>query len=362
MFKTAEQVDNAMKIQAEIGEADVVFFDVRKPPFKIYGLYKPESEKDFKRLPDNVAQKVNEGVCALYLNTAGGRVRFATDSPYIAIHAEMPSMGKMPHFALTGSCGFDMYVNEESGDSHFAGVFRPPFDCKGGFESKLTFNGKKLRYITINFPTYSNVKNLYIGLSESAVISEGLKYKLEKPTVYFGSSITQGGCSSRPGNTYPSIVSERMNIDHVNLGFSGSGKGEQLIADYISNLEMSAFVMDYDHNSPSAKHLSQTHYNLYKTVRTAQQNLPIIIMSKSDFAKEYEESVLRRNVVFETYKKAILSGDKNVYFIDGESVFRGVYENICTVDGIHPNDMGFALMADAVESTLKKAFRKSLQG
>lgn len=360
MLKTAEQVDNAMKINADTKENDVVFLDVRKPPFQIYGLYSPESEADFKRMPDEIALNVNEGVAALYLNTAGGRIRFSTDSPYIAIHAEMPTMGKMSHFSLTGSCGFDMYIDEENGDTNFKGVFKPPFHNTNGFESKISFENQSLRYITINFPTYSNVKNLYIGVSKNSFVGEGLKYKAQNPIVYYGSSITQGGCASRPGNTYQSIITQRTNIDHINLGFSGSGRGEQLIADYISNLEMSAFVMDYDHNSPSIQHLSETHFRLYNTVRKKKNDIPIIILSKSDFSANYQESVLRRNVIFETYQKAISQGDNNVYFIDGESVFRGPYENICTVDGAHPTDMGFALMADAIEATLKKAFRKML--
>ena len=297
----------------------------------------------------------NEGVAALYLNTAGGRVRFSTNSPYVAIHAEMPAMGKMAHFSLTGSCGFDLYIDEKNGESHYAGIFKPPFHAVGGFESKVTFGTKKTRYFTINFPTYSNVKNLYIGISKTSALGKGRPYKTEAPVVYYGSSITQGGCCSRPGNTYESIVSQRLNVNHINLGFSGSGRGEEIMAKYISTLDMSAFVMDYDHNSPSCEHLVETHYRLYKTVRDAHKNVPIIIMSKSDFILGYAENVKRRNVIFDTYKRAISDGDKNVYFIDGESVFRGPYENICTVDGAHPNDMGFALMADAVESTLRKA-------
>jgi hypothetical protein len=81
-------------------------------------------------------------------------------------------------------------------------------------------------------------------------------------------------------------------------------------------------------------------------------------MSRSDFEYRYLESVLRRNIIFETYQKALSEGNKNVYYIDGEAVFAGPYKNACTVDTIHPNDLGFALMADAIESMLKKAFSK----
>jgi hypothetical protein len=356
MLKTAQNVDRAMKTFSDVGDNDTVFFNVRENPFQIYGLYNPETEPDFKRMPDNVALNVNEGVAALYLNTAGGRVRFSTDSPYVTIKANMPTMAKMSHFSLTGSCGFDLYVDTACGNTQFGGVFKPPFNSTNGFQSKIELGAKKSRYITINFPTYSNVKDLYIGIKKDSLLGEGLRYRIEKPVVYYGSSITQGGCASRPGNTYESIVSQRMNIDHVNLGFSGSGKGEKIMAGYIAKLDMSAFVMDYDHNSPSVEHLTETHYDFYKTIRNTNPTLPIIIMSKSDFSAGYPTNVSRRSVIFDTYRKAVSEGDKKVYFIDGESVFRGPYENVCTVDGTHPNDMGFALMADAVEYTLKKAF------
>ena len=355
--KAADEIDRAMRSDGS-SENGVVFHDVRKPPFRIYGLYNPESEQDFKRLPDDVAKNTNSGVASLYLNTAGGRVRFCTNSKTICIKAEMPIMGKMSHFALSGSCGFDLYIDEKNGDTHFSRVFKPPFHAEGGFEASATFETKKKRYFTLNFPTYSNIRNLYIGLDEGAFLGDGKKYLPVAPIVYYGSSITQGGCASRPGNTYESIVSQRMNIDHINLGFSGSGRGEDAISDYIASLEMSAFVMDYDHNSPSPEHLAETHHKMYLKVRMANKNIPIIMMSKSDFNSGYCMNIKRRNVIYSSYMQAINEGDRNVFFIDGESVFRGPYENICTVDGNHPNDMGFALMADAVEATLKKAFRQ----
>ncbi len=357
--KAADEIDKAMRSDA-ISQNGVVFHDVRKPPFRIYGLYNPEAEKDFKRLPDDVARKTNSGVASLYLNTAGGRVRFCTNSATVSIKAEMPIMGKMSHFALSGSCGFDLYIDEKNGDTHFSRGFKPPFHSECGFEASATFDTKKKRYFTLNFPTYSNIRNLYIGLDEGAFLGEGKKYLPVAPIVYYGSSITQGGCASRPGNTYESIVSQRMNIDHINLGFSGSGRGEDAISDYIASLKMSAFVMDYDHNSPSPEHLEETHHKMYSKIRKANRNIPIIMMSKSDFNCGYFMNAKRRNVIYSSYMQALNDGDRNVYFIDGESVFRGPYENICTVDGNHPNDMGFALMADAVEATLKKAFRQEL--
>lgn len=162
-------------------------------------------------MPESVAKNVTRGVDALHTNTAGGRVRFKTDSQYIAIHAEMDGLGKMPHFALTGAIGFDLYVNNK-----YEKTFVPPFDIKDGFESIVEFSNKELREITINFPLYSNVNDLYIGLQNDAIVKEASPYKNTKPIVYYGSSITQGGCASRPGMAYQSILSRRFNHDFVN--------------------------------------------------------------------------------------------------------------------------------------------------
>ena len=86
------KIDKNFRIETSIGERDVVFYDVRREPFAVYGLYDYQNQPDFKRCPDEVACATSEGVFYLYRNTAGGRVRFATDSRYIAIKAEMPSI------------------------------------------------------------------------------------------------------------------------------------------------------------------------------------------------------------------------------------------------------------------------------
>jgi hypothetical protein len=118
--------------------------------------------------------------------------------------------------------------------------------------------------------------------------------------------------------------------------------------------------MDYDHNAPSVEHLQNTHKNLYDTVRKAQPDLPIIIVSKPDFDSNPKANAERRDVIFATYTAAVNAGDKKVWFVDGESLF-GQYtvlndRRACTVDGCHPTDLGFTLMADAIERVMTRAF------
>lgn len=353
-MKKISEIDSNFKVDTKLDIADIKFYDIENEPFEIYGVKKRDGI--FSRMPYSVAEKVNDGVKALYANSAGGRVRFTTDSSYVAINVIYRNVGKMPHFAFTGSIGFDMYVKDENGKEVYERSFVPPVDIEDKFESVVQFGESKSREITINFPTYSTVEKVCIGIADGSSLGEARKYKINKPIVYYGSSITQGGCSSRPGNSYESIVSRRLDADYINLGFSGNAKGETVMADYIKELDMSVFVLDYDHNAPSLEHLEQTHEKFFKIIREAKPNLPIVMLSAPIF---YPDSnwKKRRDVIETTYNNAVASGDKNVYFIDGKTLMK-LAQNDGTVDNCHPNDLGFYSMAQAVGDMIEKIIGK----
>lgn len=340
-------IDSNFKVQTNLKVADIKFYDVQKAPFSVYGVF--HENGNFRRIPQKVAKSVSDGVYNLHTHTAGGRVRFKTDSSYVAINTSMTSTGKMPHFAFTGSVGFDMYA-----DNKYAGTFVVPFDIKDGYESIIYFPNKQMREITINFPLYSSVSALYVGVSESSEVCSAEPYKIENPIVYYGSSITQGGCASRPGMAYQSIISRRISADFINLGFSGNAKAEDEIADYISRLNMSCFVYDYDHNAPSIEHLQNTHLKMFRKIRENNPDLPIVIMSRPKFTLSDDETK-RYNIIKTTYDNAVADGDKNVYFIGGPELM-ALAENDGTVDNCHPNDFGFASMAKALGDLLVKIF------
>lgn len=353
------KLDKNLAVNTNIDEPDAVFYDVRQAPFEVYGLYDYKNGDHFLRMPEDVSYAISTPVHNLSNATAGGRVRFCTDSEYIAIDAKMGSVYRGSHFPLTGGAGFDLYIDDpEFGLSRYCHTFVPPISVSDGYTSKVKLGSKKLRYFTINFPTYSRVNALHIGIQDGATLGNGMKYRDIPPIVYYGSSITQGGCCSRPGNTYQAVVARKFNIDFINLGFSGNAKGEPAMAEYIAKLPMSVFVMDYDHNAPNAEYLKNTHYEFFRIIREANPKLPIIIMSKCDFDSDPKSIDERRAVITDTYRQAQQCGDTNVYFIDGREVYRGPYEDMCTVDKCHPNDLGFALMADAVEAQLKRVFNK----
>ena len=230
--------------------------------------------------------------------------------------------------------------------------FKRTVENQYGYEAVVYPQGSGMREYTVNFPTYSGVNDLYIGLDEKAAVEAPMPYTMEKPVVFYGSSITQGGCSSRPGTTYQGFVSRRFDFDYINLGFSGSARGEQTMADYIAGLPMSVFVLDYDHNAPTVEHLANTHENFYQTVRKAHPDIPIILMSRPVFTAN-EDTLARLQVIRTTYENAVKAGDTKIWLLTGAQLM-ALCGDDGLVDGAHPTDFGFASMAKALGDLLEQ--------
>ena len=359
-MKTIAEIDKNLKVETSIEREGLVFYDIDQKPFKIYGVFKENGL--YRRMPEDVAKSVSDGVYSLHTHAAGGRVRFITDSPYVAIKVEIGTW-KMSHFALTGSAGFDMFA-EFHGKQRYAGTFVPPFDLKREYEAVKDFDlesaedNKAEKIITINMPLYSTVKNLYIGLKEGSVLKAAPDYVNEKPVVYYGSSITQGGCASKPGSCYQSILSRRFNLDYVNLGFSGSAKAEDAMINYIKGLDMSIFVYDYDHNAPDIEHLRATHSKMFRAIREAHPELPILILPRPRYYLT-ETDQQRFEIIHNTYLEAKAAGDENVYFLSGKELMALVEDN-GSVDGTHPTDSGFFSMAKAIGGVFEEILKKGI--
>ena len=342
-MRDISEVDKNFKLQTSIDKSDIRFVNALSEPIGLHGVFYENGA--FRRMPEDVAKSVSEGVYWLHTNCAGGRVRFKTDSPYVAVVCKMGAVGRMPHFALTGSAGFDLYEMRKEGERYVAS-FIPNFVGENGYERVVELGSKKMRELTINLPLYSDVKELYIGISEDASLEHARNYAIEKPVVFYGSSITQGGCASRPGNSYQAVLSRRFDFDYINLGFSGNARAEDEMIEYIKGLDMSLFVYDYDHNAPTVEHLERTHEKMFLAIREAYPTLPIIMMNRPKFWLTEEEEK-RHKIIVSTYNNAIARDDKNVYFISGRELmaFAG---NDGTVDNCHPNDLGFFSMAKAL--------------
>lgn len=349
-MKSLAEIDSNFKVETKITKPDLVFVDPRNEPIEIDGVFYENGS--FRRMPEAVAKSVSEGVYTLHTASSGGRIRFKTDSQYVVINTKMSLVYGASHFAYTGISGCDVYIRDEDGTQTYFNTFIPHFDPNKGYEASVTFPSREMRELVINMPQYGSLQEIYIGLSNTAVLEAPTPYKHEKPIVYYGSSITQGGCASRPGNSYQNMISRRLDTDYINLGFSGNAKAEDEIADYVSKLDMSVFVYDYDYNAPSSEHLAETHERMFKKVRAAHPHLPVIIASRPKFTFWTEEEIKRVEIIKRTYENALARGDKNVYFLSGKELM--LYAgNDGLVDNCHPNDLGFYSMAKVIGDLLE---------
>ena len=348
-MKSIKDVDKNFEATNFPENVEFEWYNVEQEPFKIYGVFR-EGDR-FCRIPKKLAQEANEGVLALYAQGAGGRVRFSTDSQYIAVSATLETIAKISNFTLIGAAGFDIYEKLPEREKYLR-TFVPPYDVMEGFKNFVNLNDKRSRNLTLNFPLYSDVKTLYVGVEKGAKLEAAPDYTLQKPIVYYGSSITQGGCASKPGSSYQNLITQQLDCDYINLGFSGSALGEECMAKYIADMDMSMFVLDYDHNAPTVEHLAKTHEPFFKIIREKNPNLPILIMSRPVYDLSCDERK-RFEIVRKTYSNAYNSGDRNVYLLSGPDLMADIKEN-GLVDGCHPADSGFVSMANAIMPIIKR--------
>lgn len=250
-------------------------------PFKIHGVYAPHLPERFWRLPEELLSKVSEGIVKRAKSPLGGRVRFRTDSGKVTIRTILKNNEVDWAIPLTGSAGADVYIGSRM-NSRFAGTAVPR--SYEELEGVLTFEKeRKLEDITIYLPRNVELVDVIIEVEEDAAVEAPRPYTIERPMVFYGSSITEGGCATRTANGYPALLSRWLDADYLNLGFSASAKGEPEMAEYIAGLEMSVLIMDYDHNAPTAEHLEATHERFFQEIRRRQPELPILLLSRPDF-------------------------------------------------------------------------------
>lgn len=352
----AYEYDKGFVPETKIEEPDLVWLNVRDIPFTIHGVFYDENLGRFIRMDQSVVDKVGTDVKWLNHQTAGGRIKFRTDSKFFAFHAVMYN-DDGTHYTKSMDSSLDLHFRNDKLPMTYCYTFTPPLELKGrSFESGITLEGEMCDYV-FHLPLFANVFELYIGVKKDAELLPPTPYKYETPVVYYGSSITQGGCASRPGNTHQSIISKHLDTDYVTLGFAGNAKGEIEIAEYIAGLDMSVFVLDYDHNAPDAEHLKRTHLPFFRKVRESNPDLPIVILSAPNTMPWYDWCDARRDVIRETYETAVAEGDKNVYFIDGSTLFGDVDRDLCTLDTCHPNDLGMYRFAMTLEPVIEKLLK-----
>lgn len=344
---SVKKYDVNFETRKEKFEKDLQEFVIPHGNFSLYGVQYDYENGCFCRMPNAVAKTVSEGVEYFSKNTAGGRVRFSTDSSALQIKATYRILELMQHMPITGSGSFTLFEETENGEKYIHN-FSPLPKEQTCFCDNVKLQGGKMRKYILYFPLYNDVKTLTVGLEKGAKIGKGKSYRNVAPILYYGSSITQGGCASRPDTCYQALISKWNNVDYINMGFSGNAKAEIEMVEYLAELDCSVFVCDYDNNAPTVEYLEKTHFRLYEKYREKRPDTPILFITRPNVGIDTDE---RYRIIYKTYRKAKRAGDENVYFLSGKSFFGNNGWNY-TVDCAHPNDYGFLLMAKGIYKKL----------
>ena len=336
-------------------------FSYKDKPIKVYGIPFFEKHKKFQRLPDDLLEILQNKLPyfpRVGRRCPGARLCFRTNSQNFKIEIEMETLTKDIGMSLFACQSAHVLIGDRK-TARFLGLVAPTGYDNLVFEKSFS-KSSEMEDITVFLPTADVIKNVEISIDDNAKIEAPTPYKYSTPVVFYGSSITEGASCQRPTNTYSAALSNRLDFDYYNIGFSGGAKGTVEVADFINSLDKSVFVLDYDHNAPSVEHLEATHEAFFKRIREKNPDLPIIMMTSPDFDYAPDKAA-RRDVVRRTYENAKNNGDNNVYFVDGETFFGDKDRHACTSDTCHPNDLGAYRMTEVIEPIMKMALESTKQ-
>ncbi len=336
-----EKID--MKLGDKQPESDLYWFDGKL--LKVEGKGFADTENYYERLPLRAKGKIPEGLWNLGKNTAGIYFRFVTNSKKLG--AIWDGGEAMNHMAATGNCGLDLYAFKD-GKWVYTGTGRPK-KTKTTATISSNLSDKPTEYL-LYLPLYANVTDFKIGIEKDSFIAKPKASIKTKPIVFYGTSITQGGCASRAGMAHPEILGRWLNMEVINLGFSGSGKMEPEMAEFISEIDAAVYVLECLPNMTNEM-VAERIEPFVKTLRKHHPDTPIILSENCLYKTDNPQNVELKKV----YEKLKAEKIINIYYKIGEPQLAGIENG--TVDGVHPTDLGFLRIAKSYYPDLKKLLK-----
>ena len=329
---------------------------ISTPQIEIDGLpWFTENGGGLFRLPERRKDTYRKPVWELAQSPSGGRIRFRTNSASLAIRLEYPGPPGMQNMHAFGQTGVDLYIGGIYRDTAVADKDAKP----SKIYEHVYFKEKPRdeREVTLYLPLYIGVKVLGIGIEPDARIERPKPFDVAKPLVFYGTSITQGGCASRSGMSYQAILGRMLNADFVNLGFSGNGKGEPELARAVADIDASVYILDFAQNNPTVESLAQVYAPFIETIRSRRAATPILVITPIYSSRESWGPDARldgmRELIRRVAAEKIAAGDRHLEIIEGTDLL-GPARGDGLVDGTHPNDLGFQWMAEGLAARIGK--------
>jgi len=309
----------------------------------------------FDRLPAEAQKTVTENVWKLSRDSAGMMVRFKTDANALHVQYKLTKANlALPHMPATGVSGVDFYARDEAGKWKWVMVSKPAAQEVKVEVVKGLAPG--LREYAAYLPLYNGIESLEIGVPKGAKF-EGLAPR-PKPIVFYGTSITHGACASRPGMVHTAILGRRLDRPVVNLGFSGNGRMDAAVGDFLTRVDAAAFVIDCLPNMGPAD-VTKKCVPLIQQLRAVKPETPIILVEDRRYTNDW---ITPAKAKFHSDNHAALKAAwdelqqqkvQNLFYIEGDALYGTDSEG--ATDASHANDLGFFRQADVFEPVLRKA-------
>lgn len=322
-----------------------------------------DTKAPFDRLPARAEGVVRDPVWGLSRHSAGLCVRFETDAPTIKARWTLTSDRlDMPHMPATGVSGLDLYARV--GDRwQWLGYGRPEQAPTNTDTLASGIEGGPREYL-LYLPLYNGVSSVELGIPEGASLSKATPRPeaTSKPIVFYGTSITQGGCASRPGMVHTAILGRRLDRPVINLGFSGNGRMEAEVAGLLAELDPAAYVIDCLPNM-NAGEVEERVGPLVRILREAHSDTPIVLAEDRTYSNAplvssaRERNATSRAALKREFDRLVADGVPGLTYLPGDPQLGDDTEG--TVDGSHPTDLGFFRMADVFEPVLRSVLSES---
>ena len=349
-----ERIDPASATKTD-GDASL-WYDVKL--IGVEGQGWSDTAAPFDRFPARAESLVRPDVWNLSRHSAGLCVRFMTDVTSLQARWTLTSANlDMPHMPATGVSGLDLYVRDDEGAWRWLSNGRP--SAQTNTASLTSGIPPGTREYRLYLPLYNGVTSVELGLPEGTSLMRPDPYAAghELPIVFYGTSITQGGCASRPGMLHTAILGRRLERPVINLGFSGNGRMELPVAELMAELEAAVYVIDCLPNIEAAQVTERTE-PLVRLLREKRPETPILLVEDRTYsdaflvASKRERNDTSRAALREAYERLTGAGTTGLYYLEGERLLGD--DNEGTVDSSHPTDLGFFRQADAFEPVLRE--------
>jgi hypothetical protein len=312
----------------------------------------------FDRFPAAAQKTLPPAVWSLSRDCTGMMVRFKTDASSIHVHYKLSKdrLG-MPHMPATGVSGIDLYARDTDGTWRWVQVTRPD---KQEIRTEIIKDlAPGYREYAAYLPLYNGVDLVEIGVAQGAKF-EGLAPRA-KPIVFYGTSITHGACASRPGMVHTAILGRRFDRPVVNLGFSGNGRMDPSVGDYLVRIDAAVYVIDCLPNMQPAQVTERT-IPLVKQLRAAKPDTPIVLVEDRRFTNDWITPAKRKfhddnhAALRSAYAALQQEGVKHLHYVPGDALYGTDTEG--ATDASHASDLGFMRQADVMEPILRAALKR----